>query len=161
MAAERLQGVLGHLKPTGVKAFTQKNPDDIVVTCALRTPLTKAGKGGLKDTPFENVLISLMKASPAPTRPREYLTLIKQASRAPSRSLRSTQSSLRILSAVTSMKPELHIGVELLLWLRASQILPPVLLSTDSALPGYSLFRRSRTRLSTTLSRLVLLLVLR
>ncbi|KAF8423124.1 Thiolase, N-terminal domain-containing protein [Tirmania nivea] len=63
MATGRLQGVLSHLKPTGVKAFTQKNPDDIVVTCALRTPLTKAGKGGLKDTPFENLLISLMKST--------------------------------------------------------------------------------------------------
>lgn len=40
---------------------TKKNPDDIVVTCALRTPLTKAGKGGLKDTPFENLLLSVMK----------------------------------------------------------------------------------------------------
>lgn len=63
MATERLQGVLNHLKPTGVAAFTKKNADDIVVTCALRTPLTKAGKGGLKDTPFENLLLSLMKST--------------------------------------------------------------------------------------------------
>ncbi|RPB24100.1 thiolase [Terfezia boudieri ATCC MYA-4762] len=63
MASECLQGVLSHLKPTGVKDFTQKNPDDVVVTCALRTPLTKAGKGGLKDTPFENLLVSLMKST--------------------------------------------------------------------------------------------------
>jgi len=66
MATERLQGVLSHLKPTGIEAFTQKNPDDIVVTCALRTPFTKAGKGGLKDTPFENLLISLMKVASLP-----------------------------------------------------------------------------------------------
>jgi hypothetical protein len=31
-------------------AITEKHPDDIVVTCALRTALTKGGKGGFKDT---------------------------------------------------------------------------------------------------------------
>ncbi|KAI5785079.1 Thiolase, N-terminal domain-containing protein [Peziza echinospora] len=60
---ERLQGVLNHLKPTGVAAITQKNADDIVVTCALRTPLTKAGRGGLKDTPIDMLLYSIMKST--------------------------------------------------------------------------------------------------
>ncbi|KAF8457603.1 Thiolase, N-terminal domain-containing protein [Kalaharituber pfeilii] len=62
MATERLQGVLNHLRPTGVAAITQKNQDDIVVTCAVRTPLTKAFKGGLKDTPLESLLRSLMQS---------------------------------------------------------------------------------------------------
>ncbi|KAI4215886.1 MAG: hypothetical protein LQ351_001874 [Letrouitia transgressa] len=34
----------------------QKSPSDIVVTCALRTPLTRGGKGGFKDTPAADLL---------------------------------------------------------------------------------------------------------
>lgn len=37
-----------------------KSPDDIVITTAVRTPLTKARKGGLKDTPVDELLISLL-----------------------------------------------------------------------------------------------------
>ncbi|ODM16590.1 hypothetical protein SI65_08097 [Aspergillus cristatus] len=37
-----------------------KNPDDVVITYAARTPLTKARKGGLKDTSIDDLLISLL-----------------------------------------------------------------------------------------------------
>jgi acetyl-CoA acyltransferase 1 len=40
----------------------QKNSDDVVITCAVRTPLTKARKGGLKDTTTDDLLISLLKS---------------------------------------------------------------------------------------------------
>jgi len=40
---------------------TSKNPDDIVVTFAARTPLTKAFKGGLKDTPIDYLLMQLFQ----------------------------------------------------------------------------------------------------
>lgn len=40
---------------------TQKNPDDIVITLAIRTPLTKAGKGGLKDTPLDGIVFKLLE----------------------------------------------------------------------------------------------------
>lgn len=40
---------------------TQKNPDDVVITLALRTPLTKAGKGGFKDTELDYIIYSLLK----------------------------------------------------------------------------------------------------
>lgn len=40
---------------------TSKNADDVVITLAIRTPLTKAGKGGLKDTTFDYLLYALMK----------------------------------------------------------------------------------------------------
>lgn len=40
---------------------TQKNPDDVVITLAIRTPLCKATKGGFKDTPIDAVLLSLLK----------------------------------------------------------------------------------------------------
>lgn len=37
------------------------HPDDIVVTCALRTAHTKGGKGYFKDTPAQNLLAGLLR----------------------------------------------------------------------------------------------------
>ncbi|TKA66660.1 hypothetical protein B0A49_09710 [Cryomyces minteri] len=70
-AQSRLTSVMGHLNPdTGGRArLLQKNPDDIVITLAVRTPLTKARKGGLKDTPIDDLLIALL------TQVRERLNL--------------------------------------------------------------------------------------
>lgn len=61
-AGERLASVLEHLNPvpTGRSKLLRKNPDDIVITYAARTPLTKARKGGLKDTPIDDLLIALL-----------------------------------------------------------------------------------------------------
>jgi acetyl-CoA acyltransferase 1 len=82
-AGERLTSVLGHLNPssTGRNKLMQKNQDDIVrnitystivsnqfqvITLAVRTPLTKAKKGGLKDTPLDDILIALLTVRDAP-----------------------------------------------------------------------------------------------
>lgn len=61
-AGERLTSVLKHLNPipSGKNKLLQKNPEDIVITLAVRTPLTKARKGGLKDTPLDDILIALL-----------------------------------------------------------------------------------------------------
>lgn len=40
---------------------TQKNPDDVVITLAVRTPLAKGGKGGLKDTEIDYMAYHLLK----------------------------------------------------------------------------------------------------
>ena len=40
---------------------TQKNLDDIVITLAIRTPLTRARKGGFKDTDLDYMLYELLK----------------------------------------------------------------------------------------------------
>ena len=40
---------------------TAKNPDDIVITLAIRTPLTRAKKGGFKDTTLEYIVFALLK----------------------------------------------------------------------------------------------------
>ena len=40
---------------------TAKNPDDIVITLAVRTPLAKATKGGFKDTTLEYIVYALLK----------------------------------------------------------------------------------------------------
>ncbi|KAL8660317.1 MAG: hypothetical protein Q9202_006659 [Teloschistes flavicans] len=63
MATERLNSILNHLSPskTGLSAITQKNPDDVVITLAIRTPLAKAFKGGLKDTQLDFLVCSLLK----------------------------------------------------------------------------------------------------
>jgi acetyl-CoA acetyltransferase len=40
---------------------TSKNPDDVVITLAIRTPLTKGKKGGLKDTPLDGMVFKLLE----------------------------------------------------------------------------------------------------
>ena len=40
---------------------TQKNADDVVITLAIRTPLTKAFKGGMKDTSLDFIVYQLLK----------------------------------------------------------------------------------------------------
>ncbi|KAJ9614664.1 hypothetical protein H2200_002801 [Cladophialophora chaetospira] len=63
MATQRLASVFSHLSPskTGVSAITAKTPDDIVITLALRTPLTKGKKGGFKDTDLDYIVYALLK----------------------------------------------------------------------------------------------------
>ncbi|KAB8216887.1 hypothetical protein P875_00053417 [Aspergillus parasiticus SU-1] len=61
---QRLSSIANQLtSPGAVSAKSKllaKNPDDVVITLALRTPLTKARKGGLKDTTLDELLISLL-----------------------------------------------------------------------------------------------------
>ncbi|KAF2800972.1 thiolase [Melanomma pulvis-pyrius CBS 109.77] len=61
--AERLKAIVSQISPakSAVAAITTKNPDDIVITLAVRTPLTKAFKGGFKDTPLDGILVKLLK----------------------------------------------------------------------------------------------------
>ncbi|KAJ2762881.1 3-ketoacyl-CoA thiolase with broad chain length specificity [Coemansia nantahalensis] len=63
-APARLGQVASHLG--GSKApRTQlgvKNPDDVVIVKALRTPITRARKGGFKDTPSEFLLGTILRA---------------------------------------------------------------------------------------------------
>lgn len=61
MAVERLGSILKHLSPSNsLSHITSKNADDIVITLALRTPLTKARKGGLKDSSLEYISFALL-----------------------------------------------------------------------------------------------------
>ncbi|KAI9664690.1 MAG: 3-ketoacyl-CoA thiolase with broad chain length specificity [Bathelium mastoideum] len=61
-AHQRLSQVTSHLKaseadiPRGKESILAKSPDDVVVTCALRTAITKGGKGGFKDTAAADLL---------------------------------------------------------------------------------------------------------
>jgi len=52
---DRLRQLAGQLtgnSASGRGALFQKSPDDVVITMAIRTPLTKARKGGFKDTRY-------------------------------------------------------------------------------------------------------------
>lgn len=40
---------------------TTKNPDDVVITLAIRTPLAKGKKGGFKDTDLDFMVYALLK----------------------------------------------------------------------------------------------------
>ncbi|KAJ5702789.1 hypothetical protein N7488_010337 [Penicillium malachiteum] len=61
---QRLSAVASQLSAPGSakQRLLAKNPDDVVITYLARTPLTKARKGGLKDTTVDNLLISLLTA---------------------------------------------------------------------------------------------------
>ncbi|MCJ1355688.1 MAG: hypothetical protein MMC33_005680 [Icmadophila ericetorum] len=47
----------------GLKNILQKSPEDVVILSALRTPLTRAKKGGLKDAYPEELLYHVLKAT--------------------------------------------------------------------------------------------------
>ncbi|KAK4542990.1 hypothetical protein LTR36_005988 [Oleoguttula mirabilis] len=53
---DRVSQVAAHMNATGRAGLLEKRPDDIVVTTALRTAITKGGKGGFKDTPGADLL---------------------------------------------------------------------------------------------------------
>ncbi|KAL2040946.1 hypothetical protein N7G274_006404 [Stereocaulon virgatum] len=67
-AQARLSQIRSHLAsseadiPRGREPILSKSPDDIVVTCALRTPFTKGGKGGLKDVPAADLLVHTLRS---------------------------------------------------------------------------------------------------
>ncbi|KAK0208319.1 3-ketoacyl-CoA thiolase [Desarmillaria ectypa] len=49
--------------PRGLSTILQKNPDDVVITFAKRTPVGRAKKGQLKDVPIDEMLHALFKAA--------------------------------------------------------------------------------------------------
>ncbi|KAF2628614.1 3-ketoacyl-CoA thiolase B [Macroventuria anomochaeta] len=69
-AQERLAQIGNHLggspdgssSKKGRSSLLEKHADDVVVTCALRTPITKGGKGGFKDTQSADLLHGAFKA---------------------------------------------------------------------------------------------------
>ena len=44
-----------------MSAVLSKNPDDVVITFAKRTPIGRAKKGQFKDTPVDEILHGLFK----------------------------------------------------------------------------------------------------
>jgi acetyl-CoA acyltransferase 1 len=73
--AHRLRRIVQHLigvskesasltaEPTAAQMSTaEKSDDDVVICCAVRTAVTKAKKGGFRNTPAEDMLAPLFKA---------------------------------------------------------------------------------------------------
>ncbi|KAF9506418.1 hypothetical protein BS47DRAFT_1374132 [Hydnum rufescens UP504] len=60
--APRLQRFFSSPRSKAVEKLLQKNLDDVVITLALRTPLTRGNKGGLKDTSADSLLYGMLKA---------------------------------------------------------------------------------------------------
>ncbi|KAI2602183.1 thiolase [Hypoxylon sp. NC1633] len=64
MATQRVNNILKHLSPDSpLASITSKNPDDVVITLAIRTPLCKGKKGGFKDTSVEYLMYAILKAA--------------------------------------------------------------------------------------------------
>ncbi|KAA8895160.1 3-ketoacyl-CoA thiolase peroxisomal A precursor [Sphaerosporella brunnea] len=61
-AVSRLSNLTSQLSGSSPRErILQKNPDDIVVTCALRSAMTKGGKGGFKDTHAADILAGVFQ----------------------------------------------------------------------------------------------------
>ncbi|KDQ14430.1 hypothetical protein BOTBODRAFT_66037 [Botryobasidium botryosum FD-172 SS1] len=62
---ERIKQLTSHFSsaPSGLAALEQKKADDVVITMAVRSPLCKSRKGGLKDTRSDELLTSMFKAA--------------------------------------------------------------------------------------------------
>ncbi|KAF7339610.1 3-ketoacyl-thiolase [Mycena sanguinolenta] len=60
---ERVKQIAAHFtsSSTGLAALERKSPDDVVITFAKRSPLTKANKGGLKDARVDELLLEMFK----------------------------------------------------------------------------------------------------
>ncbi|OKL57296.1 3-ketoacyl-CoA thiolase, peroxisomal [Talaromyces atroroseus] len=62
--SQRLSAIASQIsgggESVGRERVLAKSPDDVVITLAVRTPLTKAKKGALKDTSLDDLLISLL-----------------------------------------------------------------------------------------------------
>ncbi|KAH7912993.1 Thiolase, N-terminal domain-containing protein [Hygrophoropsis aurantiaca] len=63
MALQRIKQLSSHLTGTssGLSALQQKHPDDVVITMAIRSPLTKAKKGALKDSTTDELMLEMFK----------------------------------------------------------------------------------------------------
>ncbi|KAF9118805.1 3-ketoacyl-CoA thiolase, peroxisomal, partial [Linnemannia schmuckeri] len=52
---------MNHHRPSGAKIGV-KSDDDVVICCAVRTPITRGFKGGFKDTVPEDLLAEVLIA---------------------------------------------------------------------------------------------------
>jgi len=61
---ERLKSIVSQIAPStsALATITTKNPDDVVITLAIRTPLCKAHKGGFANTKLDGLMFKMLKA---------------------------------------------------------------------------------------------------
>ncbi|KAH8829395.1 hypothetical protein DL96DRAFT_1051055 [Flagelloscypha sp. PMI_526] len=58
---ERIKQITSHLEPSPRAKLLQRQEDDIVLCSAVRTPLTRARKGGLANTSTDVLLSTVLK----------------------------------------------------------------------------------------------------
>ncbi|KAJ7275205.1 thiolase [Mycena haematopus] len=60
---DRVKQIAAHFTSSsnGLAALERKSPDDVVITFAKRSPLTKAKKGGLKDARVDELMLEMFK----------------------------------------------------------------------------------------------------
>ncbi|KAF5374995.1 hypothetical protein D9758_000445 [Tetrapyrgos nigripes] len=60
---DRIRQIASHLggAANGVAALERQSPDDVVITFAARSPLTKAHKGGMKDARTDELMLEMFK----------------------------------------------------------------------------------------------------
>ncbi|KAF8167739.1 3-ketoacyl-CoA thiolase [Crassisporium funariophilum] len=63
---QRVKQLAAHLTPAGLltdrlASLQTKNPDDVVITLAIRSPLCKAKKGGFKDARTDELMLEMFK----------------------------------------------------------------------------------------------------
>ncbi|KAF5341745.1 hypothetical protein D9611_001645 [Ephemerocybe angulata] len=67
---QRVKQVAAHItgssQTKGLPALEQKHDDDVVITMAIRSPLCKAWKGGLKDATTDELFLEMFKARSRP-----------------------------------------------------------------------------------------------
>jgi acetyl-CoA acyltransferase 1 len=60
--ANRVENISNHLAGNSSKAKAPKSPNDVVIVSALRSALTKGGRGGFKETHPEFIMGNVLKA---------------------------------------------------------------------------------------------------
>ncbi|KAJ7932563.1 Thiolase, N-terminal domain-containing protein [Mycena leptocephala] len=59
---ERVKQIAAHFTSSkGLAALERKSPDDVVITFAMRSPLTKAKRGGFKDARTDELMLEMFK----------------------------------------------------------------------------------------------------
>ncbi|TFY81843.1 hypothetical protein EWM64_g2167 [Hericium alpestre] len=61
---ERVKQLTSHLtgsSPPGLAGLRRKNPQDVVITMAIRSPMCKAKEGGMKDMKSDELMTEMMR----------------------------------------------------------------------------------------------------
>ncbi|KAM3417963.1 hypothetical protein BST61_g6175 [Cercospora zeina] len=63
MSKTRLQNIASHVRPAvnGLDSLKEQHPEDVVITLAIRTPLCKSKRGGLKDTLLDDLVFKTLE----------------------------------------------------------------------------------------------------
>lgn len=125
---------------------TSKNADDVVITLAIRTPLTKGFKGGFKDSEFDYLAYALLKKVIEKSRIDPQLVEDICCGNVSPSAPNGTGYLVPALTATRSTMAQLHTKFVQQHLPPASQTPQPLRPSTDSARPDSRLHKTLLTR---------------